>query len=47
MIDHHWKSIKTFSKQSCVPDILNFYIDADFLSPKNDFLDASKRVDLK
>ena len=39
MTDYHWRSIKTFSKQGCVQDIVNFYINGDLFSRKNDFLD--------
>ena len=39
MADHHWKSIKTFSKLGCVQDIFNFYINDDLFSLKNEFLD--------
>ena len=38
MDDHRWKSIKAFSKQGCVQDIFNFYINDDLFSSKNDFL---------
>ena len=55
MTDHHWKSIKTFSKQGCVRYILNFYINNGLFSLKHDFLDmfykqtcfTSKHVGLK
>ena len=37
MTDHHWKSIKTFSKQGCVKDIFNFYINNDLFFSKKWF----------
>ena len=37
--DHHWRSIKTFSKPGSVQNIFNFFINDDLLSLKNDFLD--------